>query len=268
MLNQPQPVFSYTIPYYTSENGESNELFVSEPTYESFLKAQKKMPLYVISGSLHPVSEEYGQVTSTLFDKQQSIIVIGTKDIAEYTNEIMDINIAGEIERILLFEEETFIRYLYDEQTPEYIQIFIDDIQQALDDIAIGKQLIKKKYRIILREEEIMEEVVNHAQQLEKLKKIDPYKRTESLFLLNKLFCLYHLDRSLYKKYKQKLHPHCPRLFTEHEILQKAIKKVNLSTNTGRQKAAEKIFKELKYDQYIRTVTLSEIPVWKLPSFV
>ncbi|MGO4890075.1 hypothetical protein ACJ2A9_20200 [Anaerobacillus sp. MEB173] len=268
MLNQPQPVFSYTIPYYVTNYGESLELFISEKTYESFLQAQAKLPITIISGNLHPIAATYGEATSTLFDSHRAIIIAGTKDIKEYSNEIMDMAIATELERIHLFDREKFKRYLYLHQTPELIKVFIDDLQQTLEDIVIGKRLIRKSYRIIQREAEIMNDILKTPTTLPSLKKVSPYNHELGLYLLNKMFYLYHVDETNYKKYKALLQPYYGRLFVELEQLLKTTKKMKFTSPQHRQKIAEKIFKNLEYDQYVTAVHLNAIANWELPEAI
>ncbi|MBU8905250.1 hypothetical protein [Desertibacillus haloalkaliphilus] len=265
MLNQPQAVFSYTIPYFISNDGESIELFVSEKTYEKYLQVQSAFKMTIISGDIHPLGRDLGLVTTTLFDADQAILIIGTKDIADYSNELLDISIATELERILQFDPNRFFHYLYSDQTPEHIQMFIDDIQQTLEDIAISKRLAKAGYRIDQREEEMMESIVANADAFHYLKKEDPIENKDAQYVLMKLFFVYHFDKTLYKSYKQKLHGIYPRLFIEHEQLQKQIQKFNLSTEKGQARALDKLFQTLGYQRFVQKITVADVPKWELP---
>ncbi|MCT8137292.1 hypothetical protein H1D32_05755 [Anaerobacillus sp. CMMVII] len=65
----------------------------------------------MISGTLHPISIDFGEITTTLFDKEKATIIIGTKDLIEYTYELLDIAIAQELEKILLLEKKNFFRF-------------------------------------------------------------------------------------------------------------------------------------------------------------
>ncbi|QOY33821.1 hypothetical protein AWH56_013745 [Anaerobacillus isosaccharinicus] len=259
MINQPDPVYSYTIPYYTSMEGETSELFVSEKTYEKYLEALTKEKLVIINGTLHPISQEYGEVTTTLFDIEKAIIVIGTKDHHEYTNELLDIAIAQELEKIILLEKEHFFRFLYGEDTPNTIQMFIDDLQQTLEEIHIAKRLKKEGYRISQREELLAADILENAVQWSAIRDVSPYENEHGLFLLTKLFFLSHVEETLFQQYKKQLQSHYPLLFVELEKLLKETKKLNLSTLKGREKALVKAFTKLRYLNYVKKVSIKEI---------
>lgn len=265
MINQPDPVYSYTIPYYTSTEGETNELFVSEKTYEKYLEALKKEKLLIIKGTLHPISEEYGEVTTTLFDEEKALIVIGTKDHDEYTNELLDIAIAQELEKVLLLEKEHFFRFLYGENTPDTIQMFIDDLQQTLEEIHIAKRLKKEGYRISQREELLAADILENAVQWSAIRDVSPYENEHGLFLLTKLFFLSNVEETLFQHYKKQLQPHYPLLFVEIEKLLKETKKLNLSTLKGRERALIKTFTKLRYLNYVKKVSIKEIDSFYLP---
>ncbi len=264
MINQAQPVYNYTIPYYTSSNGETDELFVSEKTYENYLFAAKNEKVIIIKGPLHPISSKYGAVTSTLFDLEKTIVVIGTQDLQEYTNELLDITIAQELEKVLLIEKTQFFRFLYHQNTPENIQTFIDDIQQTLEEIQIAKRLQKTGYRIIEREEFFANEIFENAVQWRAFRNVSPYENEHTIFLVIKLFFLAYVANNLFQQYKKQLHHHYPQLFVEVEKLLHLTKKLNLSTFKGRERALVKIFTKLNYIKYIKKVTLKEIDLFQL----
>ena len=265
MLNQPEPVFSFTIPYYISKNEETDELFVSEKTYEKYLEAVKKETIIIINGDLHPISNDYGDVTTTLFDKEKAIIVIGRKDLEEYTNELLDIAIAQELEKILLIEKDRFFRFLYSEDTPDTVQIFIDDMQQTLEEIHIAKRLKKDGYRISEREQLLATDILKNAVQWSAIRDLSPYENEHALFLLTKLFFLSYIEEQLCKQYKKQLQPHYPLLFIEVEKLLKESQKLNLSTMKGREKTLVKIYTKLNYIKYVKKVAIEDIPKFDLP---
>lgn len=264
MINQPEAVYSFTIPYFTSELGETNELFVSELTYEKYLKAQKKEKTMILFGTLHPLDKHLGEVTSTLIDSEKSIIIIGTKDFAEYTAELLDIAIAQELEKILSTNKQDFFRFLYSENTPELIQLFVDDIQQTIEEIPITKQLIKEGYRVLKRELLLANEILEKPFQYEAIKKLSPYENEHGIFLINKLLFLAYINKELFQTYKQQLFPHYPQLLREVDGLLKTIKKENLSHLKGREKALEKIFAALKMKRYLKKIKLTDIDSFQL----
>ncbi|OIJ12464.1 hypothetical protein BKP37_13580 [Anaerobacillus alkalilacustris] len=259
MINQPEPVFSFTIPYYTSSNGETDELFVSEKTYEKYLLAVTKTKVIVIHGTQHPISSIYGEVTTTLFDNKKSIIVIGTKDLDEYTSELIDIAIAQELEKIVLMDRNEFFRFLYDEATPDPIKIFIDDFQQTVEEIHITKRLKKEGYRIHEREALLAEDILANAIHFTELRNMSPLENEHGVFLLTKLIYLHYSDRSLYQQYKIRLQPNYQRLFIEAEKLLSVIQKMNLSTAKGRERAIDKVFQYLNYKKHVKKITLNNI---------
>ena len=268
MLNQPQFIFSYTIPYYITEDGESIELFVSEKTYELYLAAQKNYPFTIVSGNLHPLGSDEGEITVTLFDKFRAIIIIGTKDIKELSNELIDIAIATELERINLFEPTSFQYSLYLENTPLHKKVFIDDIQHTLENIYISKRLIQKGYRIIERENETLNNIVQNKPLLQSFKILQPTVDLNGLFILNKLFYIFFLDKEVYKHWKKEIHPFCPQLFNELETLFKEIKKLNITTVKGRQKAFKKLTSKMGYNSYIKLIKIEHISDWELPNTI
>jgi hypothetical protein len=264
MINQPEPVYSYTIPYYISHEGETDELFVSEKTYGKFLQSLETEKVLLISGTLHPISKEYGEVTTTLFDQDKATIVIGTKDYEEYTNELLDIAIAQELEKVILTDKENFSRFLYDEDTPDMTQMFIDDIQQTLEEIHIAKRLKKEGYRITAREQLLATDILANPVQWSAIRDLSPYENEHGLFLLTKLFFLAHVEEPLFQQYKKQLQPHYPLLFVELEKLLKETKKLNLSTLKGREKALVKTFTKLGYLNYVKKVSIKEIELFQL----
>lgn len=264
MINQPDPVYSYTIPYYTSLDGETNELFVSEKTYDKYLQAIKNESLFIIHGMLHPIDSEYGEVTSTLVDKDKSLLIIGTKDFEEYTNELLDIAIAQELEKIVLLEKESFFRFLYQENTPETSKIFIDDLQQTLEEIYIAKRLINQGYRIYEREQLITKDILATASKWSTIKTISPFKNEHSLFLLTKLLFLLYVEETLFSQCKKEIQPYYPLLFVELENVAKLLRKNNLSTMKGRQKALLKIFSKLGYSKFVKKVSIHELGILPL----
>jgi hypothetical protein len=264
MINQPEPVFSYTIPYYTSIEGEIDELFVSEKTYEKYLQTVKRDKVILIHGLLHPISSDYGEVITTLLDNSKAIIVVGIKDLEEYTSELLDISIAQELEKILYVNKQEFFRYLYIEDTPDQIKTFIDDIQQTFEEIHIAKRLIKEGYRIHAREDLLAKELLMNAVQFSAIRTLPPYESEHAIFLLSKLIYLSYVDQELFKSYKNQLQPHYPKLFIEADHLLKLIKKINLSTASGREKALVKIFDNLSYTKYVKKITINEIEEFQL----
>ncbi|WP_026671676.1 hypothetical protein [Alkalihalobacterium bogoriense] len=264
MLNQPQFVFSFTIPYYSSVDGESIELFVSEKTYEFYLFAQQHYPLTVIHGDLHPHGPSYGEATDVLFDKEKALLIIGSKDIKEYSNEIIDISVAYHLQRILHFEKATFVYYTYSEQTPGNIQQFIDDIQHILESIPIYKFLIKKGYRIAEREQQILQDGLKSKHLLAHWKSIHPLENEKTEFLFSKLVFTNYVCNDVFIMYKKELNPIYPRLFSEFDQFQKQIRKYNFSTKSGQQKALQRIFRYLKYESYLTPITINDIPKWQL----
>ncbi|WP_096202632.1 hypothetical protein [Bacillus sp. FJAT-45350] len=268
MLNQPQPVFSYTIPYYISEIGESIEMFVSEKTYELYLASQKNYPLVIISGSLHPFGEEFGGTTTTLFDKEKAILCIGLLDLQQLSNELIDIAIATELEKIATFKQEEFLYMLYTEDTPEYVQTFIDDLQHTITSIPIAKRLEKKGYRILEREEVVMKDLAANELALKELRTNEPLKNSTGLFLLDRLLFIYQLDKKRYQIWKNQLKNYWPEVFIQLEELQQEIKKMNLSTYKGQRRAINKLIKKVGYDLYTKEVDLKEIEKWELPEAI
>jgi hypothetical protein len=264
LINQPQPVYSFTIPYYTTPEGETDELFISEKTYEKYLQVLKIEKVFIISGTLHPISSDYGEVTATLFDEEKTIIVIGTKDLEEYTNELLDIAIAQELEKILLMNKEDFIRFLYSEDTPDTIQIFIDDMQQTLEEVHIAKRLKKEGYRITDREELLATDILTHAVEWSAIRELSPYENEHGLFLLTKLFFLSYVEEKLFQQYKTQLQRHYPLLFIELEKLLQETKKLNLSTQKGRERALVKVFTKLNHLKYVKKVAIGEIEKFDL----
>ncbi|OIJ09267.1 hypothetical protein BKP35_17175 [Anaerobacillus arseniciselenatis] len=265
MLNQPEPVFSFTIPYYISEHGETDELFVSEKTYEKYLETLKQENVIIINGNLHPISSDYGEVTTTLFDQEKAVIVIGTKDLEEYTNELLDIAIAQELEKILLIEKQKFYRFLYNEKTPETVQIFIDDFQQTVEEIHIAKRLKKDGYRITEREQLLANDIFKNAMHWSTLRNLMPYENEHALFLLTKLFYLSYIEENLFQQYKKQLQTHYPLLFIEVEKLIKETQKLNFSTMKGREKALTKVFTKLNYLKYVKKVGIEQIGKFNFP---
>lgn len=259
MINQPEPVFSFTIPYYTSNNGETDELFVSEKTYVKYLQSMEKLKMNVITGSLHPVSPAYGEVTTTLFDEEKALVIIGTKDQEEYTNELLDISIAQELEKIILYDPNEFFRFLYSSDTPELIQTFIDDIQQTLEEIPLAKRLKKAGYRIGEREQQIAKEIFVNAPRFSKVRHISPYENEQALFLLSKLIFLANVEEKLFSEYKKEVKKYYPLLFSEVDQLLNACKKINLSTAKGRERALTKIFSNLKLTSYIKKINIGDV---------
>lgn len=264
MINQPEPVFSYTIPYYTSLEGETDELFISVKTYEIYLEALKSDNVIIIYGTLHPIAKDYGEVTTTLFDRNQAIIIIGTKDLEEYTNELLDIAVAQELEKVLLTNKEHFFRFLYSKDTPNTVQIFIDDLQQTLEEIHIAKRLKKIGYRITEREDLLANDILENAVQWSAIRDISPYENEHGLFLLTKLLFLAYVEEKLFQKYKNKLQPHYPRLFIEFDKLFKETRKLNLSTPKGRERALVKIFTKLGYLKYVKKIAIREVELFEL----
>lgn len=264
MINQPEPVFSFTIPYYSSSNGETNELFISEKTYAKYLKVVKNNNVFFIHGEIHPISKDYGDVTTTLFDPQKAIIIIGKKDLEEYTTELLDLAIAQELEKVLQTNKNDFFRFLYGYETPDHTQTFIDDIQQTIEEIHIAKRLIKEGYRIHEREALLAQDILSNASQFQAIKPFSPFENEHGIFLVTKLIFLSYIDEDLYHQFKKQLH--YPRLFTELEKLLQTIKKINLSTTKGREKALMKIFDALKYTKYIKKITITDIQEFKLPT--
>lgn len=264
MINQPEPVYSFTIPYYTTPSGDMDELFVSEKTYDKYLITMKKGNTIIIHGSLHPLSSDYGDVTTTLFDQKKAIVVIGAMDLKEYTNELLDIAIAQELEKVLLLNKEDFFHFLYSDATPDTVQIFIDDIQQTLTEIHIAKRLKKENYRIYEREAMLAKEILANAFHFDAIRSISPYENEHALFILTKMIYLAYVDEGLFQQYKKQLKPHYPELLVEVQQLLKTIKKLNLSTTKGRERALIKIFKTLKYEKYLRMVTINDIRVFSL----
>lgn len=266
MINQPEPVFSFTIPFYCSLEGETNELFVSEKTYEKYLNVlQKEKNVMIISGLLHPISQQYGDVTTSLFDLEKVVIIIGIKDLEEYTNELLDISIAQELEKINLLDKQNYFRFLYHENTPELAQIFIDDIQQTLEEIHISKRLIKEGYRITDREQQISLDILQNAVQWSAIKNVSPYENEHGLFLLCKLYFLSYVEKDLFQQYKKQLQRHYPLLFIEVEKLLKLTKKINLTTIKGREKALVKILNSNNYMNYTSKIHIEKIERFTLP---
>lgn len=264
MLNQPQFVFSYTIPYYSSVDGESIELFVSEKTYEFYLFAQKHYPLTVIHGDLHPNGPSFGEATDVLFDQEKAILIIGSKDIKEYSNEIIDISVAYHLQRILHFDNSTFVYYTYSEETPGNIQQFIDDIQQTVESIPLYKFLIKHGYRVAEREQHILQDGIKSKPLLAHWKSVHPLENEKTEFLFIKLVFTSYVCKEVFTSYKKELNSIYPRLFNEFDQFQKQIRKYNFSTKSGQQRALQRIFRYLKYDSYITPITIDDIPLWQL----
>ncbi|RXI98623.1 hypothetical protein DS745_20115 [Anaerobacillus alkaliphilus] len=264
MINQPEPVYSYTIPYYTSSQGDTDEVFVSEKTYAKYLEALKKEQLFIIFGALHPISKEYGDVTTTLVDKEKTIIIIGITDLEEFTSELLDIAIAQELEKVLLMDKEQFIRFLYKEDVEDTIKIFVDDMQQTLEEIHISKRLKKEGYRISEREHLVATDIFENAVQWSSLRTVSPYENEHALFLLTKLYYLAHIDEELLRQYKNHFHKHYPRLLREAENLLHLTKKLNISTQKGREKALTKIFTKLNYLQHVRKMSINELSPFSL----
>lgn len=265
MINQPDPVYSFTIPYFTTPSGDTDELFVSEKTYEKYLMTmEKENTVIIIHGLLHPLSSEYGDVTTTLFDQKKAIVVIGTMDLKEYTNELLDIAIAQELEKILLLKKEEFFHFLYNDATPDTIQIFIDDIQQTLTEIHIAKRLKKENYRIYEREALLAKELLANAFHFDAIRSVSPYENEHALYILTKMIYLAYVDEGLFQQYKKQFKPHYPQLLVEVQLLLKTIKKLNLSTTKGRERALGKIFKTLKYEKYLKKVDINDIRAFSL----
>jgi hypothetical protein len=264
MINQPEPVYSFTIPYYTTPNGDTDEIFVSEKTYEKYLMTMKKENTVFIHGLLHPLSSDYGDVTTTLFDQKKAIVVIGTLDLKEYTNELLDIAIAQELEKVLLLNKDEFFHFLYSDATPDTIQIFIDDIQQTLTEIHIAKRLKKENYRIYEREALLAKELLASAFHFDAIRGVSPYENEHALYILTKMIYLAYVDDGLFQQYKKKLKPHYPALLNEVQLLLKMIKKLNLSTTKGRERALMKIFKTLKYEKYLKKIDINDIRAFSL----
>lgn len=264
MLEQVEAKYSYTIPYYTNKFRETSEIFVSEKTYETYLTISNTQPFIVIDGSLHPISTELGEVTTTLFDPQKAIIIIGKTDLDEYTNEILDITVAAELEKVKLFNKHSFTHFIYSDKTPELMMQFIDDIQQTLQDIHISKRLISKGYRIHERENEFAKDYLLNAIHFKSIRDISPYQNKEALYLITKLIYLTYVDSDVFLTYKKQLKPNYPALFLEVDKLLKLIQKVNFSHDKGREKALIKIFKHQKLNSYVKKITIKDINEFKI----
>lgn len=264
MLEQVDAKYSYTIPYYTSKSRETSELFISEQTYETFLSLTNQFPFMFIDGSLHPFSEKLGEITTTLFDKDKALIIVGTLDLEEYTNEILDMTLASELEKIAVFQKETFFYYIYANNTPELKSQFIDDFQQMLLNVYVTKRLITKGYRIHERELQFSKDYLQNAFHFKSIRTQSPFENREALFLVTKLVYLSYVDQDVFTKYKKALYPNYPLLFIEVEKLIKLISKINLSNDKGRQKAFSKVMKYLNYFQYVKKITLNNIEPFKI----
>ncbi len=265
MINQPEPVYSFTIPYFTTTDGDTDELFVSEKTYEKYLRVLKKESLVIVLGTLHPISKEYGDVTTILVDKEKTIIIIGVQDLSEYTSELLDIAIAQELEKALLMDKESFTRFLYREDISDQMKTFVDDIQQTLEEIHIAKRLKKEGYRIKDREKLVASDIFENAVQWSVLRTMSPYENEHALFLLTKLLFLAHVEPELFREYKSHFQSQYPRLLREVDHLLKLIKKINISTQKGREKALIKVFTELNYLHSLKKISINSLDTLPLP---
>lgn len=259
MLEQIDAKYSYTIPYYTTKSLETSELFVSEPTYETFLSLSNKHPFIIIDGSLHPISYELGNITTTLFDEDKAIITVGTLDLEEYTNELLDITLASELEKVALFNKDSFFYYMYGNNTPELKVQFIDDFQQVLLNIHVSKRLISKGYRIHERELEFSKDYLLNAFHFKSIRSQSPYDNGEALFLVTKLIYLSYIDKEVFSIYKSALYQYYPLLFIEVEKILKMLRKMNFSTDNGREKAFLKVIKEINYLPYVKRIEINDI---------
>ena len=265
MLNQHEAVFSYTIPYIATSDFEMDELFVSEKTYEKFLHATKKMPVHLLSGQLHPIAASYGAVTTSLFDTEKAIIIIGIDDLNEYTSELIDITVAAELEKVIQHERDDFYRYLYAETTEDYIKTFIDDAQQTIAEIPIAKRLIKQGYRINKREQLIAKDLLANSYHFKSIRHVSPLQNEQALFLLFKIVYLYFVDEPLFSQYKNELQRYYPSLILHVVTIIKLIKKINISTAKGQQRALNKIFNHYKYEPLVKKIMIDEVEVFRLP---
>ncbi|WP_078555543.1 hypothetical protein [Bacillus alkalicellulosilyticus] len=260
MLNQPQFVYSYTIPYYINEHGESLEQFVSEKTYDLFLAAQTHMnnTLFVIHGDLHPHGPQYGEVTDVLFDRDKVLLILGTKDLVEYTNEILDISIAHELVKITRFSANEFFHFTYRSSTPESIQVFVDDFQHVIKSISISKHLNKHGYRIEEREQQFFKDLIANKQSLSFDDNV--YNDERFIFIVSRLLYLKYINSDMFSSIKQQLHTTLPMLFIYVHEIDNCIKKYNLSTNKGQQKALLRLFQEKNIQKEIVLLKIDDVP--------